>query len=281
MDTIPFKTLLDNAADKCGLLNPDGTIPMASARFLARSIETRMREGWRYYAWPSITLTEERAFRPIFSLGSNYALNDEVYDPETDGYYIAVEDGISGQAITDTSYWLPLTHFPKYVELRQEGRQPIGEVFSVTRKDPTISREPGAVPFSFSDWGVQFSAGAPNVVWICFRIPPPRFTVEAWTAGTYAQNRVVYYQQDCWLSLEDGNTETPSAESELWERQPVPAFLNAFVVSAVYADWLKDEGSTDKAVTERNDEALDLLADERNQFTRQQGQTQRYKVRVR
>jgi glycerol-3-phosphate responsive antiterminator len=56
--------------------------------------------------------------------------------------------------------------------------------------------------------------------------------------------------------------------------------LHDYLVAAVYGDWLKDDGQTDKSV-EQQSEAVDLLDGEIAQITQQQKQTQRYRVRVR
>jgi hypothetical protein len=282
--TVTFAEMLADCADPCGLLRANGTVANADAGFLARALQKRLRTGWRFYAWPSLTIVEERAFRPTYSMAANYALGDVVYDPDTDAYYEALQDGFSARAISDGAYWQPATEFAPYIELSGEGLSSIGEVLAVTNADPGVTRNPRRIDWTLSDYGVQFrSTGGLTKVWVQFRIPAPQFTTKLWTSGTYNRGDVRYYapKGDCYLSLADGNTATPGAtDDDSWERQIIPRFLHDYAVTAVHADWLRDEGQTDKAIEEESN-AEDLLIAERNQFTRQQGIPQRYKVRLR
>lgn len=287
MDLVTFKTLIDDCADRCGLLQADGSILLGNAGFVRRMIEKRLRQGWRFFAWPALCPVERRYYRPAYEGAATYNTGDEVWDGTTELYYRALADGVTGIAVSDATKWLPLNAeadppLNRYVALRQAGMTPIGEVFAATTGDPATSRNPGDVPHRLSDFGVQFGPDAPAFAWLHFRRTVPRFTLTAWSAGTHAADVLIYHAAtgDCWLSLEAGNTAAPGSDATKWEKQIVPAFLHDFVVEAVFADWLEDDGQTSKSASQDAD-AVDLLADERDQVTKQQGQTQRYRVRVR
>lgn len=282
MLTVSYLELLKDCADRCGLLTPEGDVPSVHAAFLTRMIQKRVRRGWRYFDWPDLCPVEARAFRPVHSLGTGYLLDDEVYDTVTDAYFVAIQDVPSGTPLADEAYWDSLTTFARYVARRQIGAAAIGEVLSATTRDPRTNQVAGSLAFTLNNQGVLFLPDAPTTVWLKFRLPAPAFTTESWTAGTYASGAVVYHAGECWLSLANDNTNTPGVEPDVvkWELQQVPEFLRHYATEAVYADWLQDDGQASKSSV-REEEAEELLAEERNQFTRTQGQPQRYAVRVR
>lgn len=292
MDTISFTETLKDCADKCGVLLGDGTVALSHAGFLVRSLNERMRKAWRYYAWPVTKLVEERAFRDLFELGLMYWLGAEVYDPETRGYYRAVADGFAGRPVADAAYWERMDGDGpdgrdgrgmelRYVALRQAGRTPIGEVFEATGSNPLVKGESRGIRFTLTSKGVQFEAWAPKTVWLQFREPAPQFTLTGWTAGVYPAGTLKLGDDgECYLAVASETDAVPGSDEGQWHLQAVPVFLHDYLVAAVYGDWLKDDGQTDKAV-EQQAEAVDLLDDEVAQITKQQRQTQRYRVRVR
>lgn len=278
--TIPFLSLLEDCADRCGLLTPEGTVPAVHAAFLARMIQKEVRHGWRWYEWPELTLTERRAYRPVWDAAAGYAAGEEVFFEDDETYYAANAVTSAGESpATTPAKWDAITvDFAKYVALNQSGLARIGEVLGVTVRDPRINRAPGTALFRLSDFGVMLAPDAPARVWVRFRLPTPKFTAIEWEDGTFAAGIVRYHNGDCWEALEATSSE-PGADAT-WALQVIPEFLHDYAVEAVYADWLDDDGQKAKSTLQRED-AEDMLADERNQFTRTQGQGQRYGVRTR
>lgn len=281
ISTVTFKALLDDCADRCGVLNGDGTIGSATAAFLIRMLQKRMRQAWRYYPWPDLTTIEQRQYRDSWASGTTYAEDDEVYGATQQAYYRSLQAGNIAHAVTDTAWWTPATELDRYITFTQTDQHQIGEPVEAYSQNPRVNRAALVVSFLRSSNGLQFDDRAPVRPWIAFRKPVPQFSGTAWSAGAYTAGRVIFYATDgeCYKALLNTSA-IPGTDNTIWELQPVPEIFHDFIVEAVWADQLDDDGQTDKTIAQ-NSVADDLLAEERNQLTKQQGQTQRYKVRVR
>jgi hypothetical protein len=181
-------------------------------------------------------------------------------------------------ATFDATKFGELKGLDKYIAYEQEamadGRpaRPIDAVKAVYRRDPRVfTNNPGRfsadgtngagafkIGFGTSDNGVQVDWRAPAVVWMQFRLRPPQFTTEKWlTLKAYDLADVVFYQGDCYRSLVGNNTSTPDGSAQ-WELVAFPFVLASFVKRAAFADELKAQKQTDRAVEELEEAQAEL-----------------------
>ena len=175
-----------------------------------------------------------------------------VRNPGDNRFYQCITTHTSGTTF-DPTKWGILTTFERYVSLDQAGKTPIGEVRRVSRSNPRTSpRYPGEVTFTVDDHGIMPAPMAGALVWVEFRLRPPVFTSEVYSAaGTYALGYPVYQPTttgECYVSLVDGNNgNTPETSPDKWVKQPMPYLIAEFVKWAACADLLRTGGDSVKA----------------------------------
>lgn len=281
--TVTFRKVLHGLAHMCGL-DPD-LLARTEAAALAEHLSNAAAEAWRYYDWPDAVLTEERALRPIFSLGGTYPLGTEVYAAEEGDYYVARQDS-TGHPLSDGAYWERVTNLRPSLNLVNAGDNPIGEVLGVWSSDPgTDTGETSAQGYGYYLDGrtVVFDSSAGNTVWIRFRLPPPRFTTEEWDEATlYQPGDRVFIDPACYLALDSaqGEDQGPLNGPDRWRVQEVPELLEQAIKRKAKAEWLSAEGQEDKAAR-HDSKAERALEDASGTLSTQQGQARTYAVAVR
>ncbi len=74
----------------------------------------RAQFGWESFFWPELTLCQQRYFAPVWNSTVAYAAGQQVYDPPTQAYYVALT-GSTNQAPSDVNgnpvlaYWALLS----------------------------------------------------------------------------------------------------------------------------------------------------------------------------
>ncbi len=279
MNTVTFKSVLDQVATKMGLDPAVNVLPSMAAAF-ATYLQTQIKNAWRSYDWPEIVLTEQRQYRPDYAAGTTYAAGAEVLGSDQ-VYYRSVQAANIGHALTNTAWWIPATDLDRYISLRQTGKTVIGEPLKAFRSNPATAKGACGIPFTRTVNGVQFATWCPPVIWLKFRLPAPRFSSVYYVAGaTYKAGDVRFWRDtgDCYQAASAGALGEPETDAA-WVIQPVPEFLEDYAVHAAYADALREDGQIDKANVEEA-RANGMLDDEKDQLQIQQGQTRRYKVRL-
>lgn len=281
MRTALFQDVLFYVASLCYGTSDD--LQQQHAVSLVRYLNTQVQTAWEEYPWPELVTVQQRFFRPAWSAGT-YTPGSEVYDPTTDAYWTAGPGGATSGDVPGTSAnWVADCPLDRYVGYDQAGMTPLGEVVAVWSQNPRTCPQALAVEYWLSDNGVQVGnwLGQPprTSVWVEFRLRPSQFTAIPWTAGTYAQGRVVYYAVDgnCYLALAS-TTATPGTDATKWQVVPLPYVLGKYAQQAVYAEWLKEDGQNDKAA--RESQAAELLLQRAMGQAVIQGQNSSYTVRA-
>jgi len=257
MRTVTFKSVLNGVAALMGIvaeqfLDADQTAATAA-------INTHVQRGWEWDFFPEWSPVERRAYRPIWNDSDTYAAGDEVFFEDDESYYTANSSPNTPAAgespSTDTDKWTALTSFARYVSLDQNGLTPIGEVDYICRNDPTINpSRPGVVPFDITYLGIVPSPRAGARIYVHFRLRPPEFTTTAWDADTsYANDDVIYRPTttgECYKAIAANSNQVPENNTASWVKVDFPYILARFVKHAAYADVLRGDDQTDKALAE-------------------------------
>lgn len=286
--TVSFLSLLRGTAHRCGL-DPDNLATTEAAAF-AEHLSVAAKKAWQHYDWPDCVRIEERSLKPEYDEAETYAAGDIVYGGETTGgYYTSAQADNTGQALTDTDWWTPTDPFALAFDLLAEGETPIGEVLNIYDADPdldgTSATGEKALPIGFrlSQTQVIMEPGAPNTVWLRFRLPAPRFTTTVWSSGaTYAAGDLIYYTDGhCYLVLATTSAgEDPADTPEKFRAQTLPLLFENAVKRLAKAEWLGSEEQEEKSIALQKlaegdlDDATKTLSDD-------QGQTRRYAVATR
>jgi hypothetical protein len=340
MNTVDGETILLGAGGLAGLSDEEVTGTEFTA--LRRSLSRRLRQGYRFAAWPELMRWETRYFRQVWTSVASYvagdevfhassqqyyqalrsssgqapadasdvvndaywalaatdynaddydasvayAVGDQVYYPTTDSFYQVHTAGVAGTAPTVTATWGILTRFDRYVAFAQTGRTVFRDVTGVTRLNPKFSGGglggSLALPFWISENGVQVNEAVASVV-IEWRLSAPQLTGSVWDEDkVYASGDQVYFTDPdndfvgnfftCNATTTAG--QNPRTTSAKWDVVELPQFLERFLIQALYADWLKGDRQTEKAVLEEG-AALQYLAEERMFLEGQQEQDHR------
>jgi len=207
----------------------------------------RMAEAWELCWWPLFMLTEERAFRDAWDIGTTYSENDEVYREDADGnreYYISLADAnLANAPESSTSDWSVLTNYDHSIPWNHAGQTRIGTPKAVWTKDPSIYADAMRCPFKVNAAGILVPPmGLPKrTVFIEFRLPAPVLSYDKNAATRpYKAGEACYGEAtlDSYLCLCD-NTGTALTDTATWERQTIPAFLlQAVSLLAAADEWL-------------------------------------------
>lgn len=266
MNTVKLRDVLNGIS---GLLGSD---PVTAGdpdhvAFIS-SINLHLKRAWKHDFWPEWTLCEQRPFRDTWT-AIGYVYGAQVYHTGTAKYWYASSDTIingyatSGTAVPGVSAkWLPLSGFTRYVARKQAGKTVIEAVNRICRNNPRLyPQRPGELRFDVTDLGYIPDARAGDLVWVEFRPPTPRFTATARdNAVVYAVGDLVYDEAagDCFKALQAaaGHAVTDAA---WWQKVDFPEALESFVVKASYADALRGDGQTAKALAESSNAELALI----------------------
>ena len=263
-------------------LDPLVNLAPDQAHEILASMDDRLRESWELYNFLEITETEERAFRDDYNSSLCYEAGAEVWDPCTRSYYVAVSSGVGGP-LTNPALWTPESKVsPARIPWFQIGKTPIGACFEAYTLNPYEELDAVEVPFVVSKEGLCFVVNeTPATVWINFRTPYRGLGMFDWDSSvTYAAGDAVIYGDDTYHSLIDGNlNKIPSTSADAWLIFQIPYVLARFVQQASFADSLVVNGQNEKAQAEES-KAYAYLSEEYDKQTIQQGQQQRFSVRI-
>lgn len=185
--------------------------------------------------------------------------------------------------------WGLLTPFQRYVAYDQtdvngNALTPIGELFTATDKDPRITTKVCRLPFTLTQAGFAFTQLHHNFafVWLKYRLQRPLLTGDVFDATqVYTSGRQVYYADPvtavgnfytCTATTTAG--QSPATTPGKWTLVALPYLFAEYLVQGGYADWLTQDGQTDKAAAVEGmcEQLLEMEADK---LQRQQGQVNR------
>lgn len=120
MRTIPYRTVLQHAAELSGRSYADGagSVVLSSddAVILRTLIGQAVRRAWTAQAWPETTLHSFRRFAQPWQASTGYSAGDRVYWFQSDAYFVALQSStgvqpttsVDGQEVTAAAHWFEL-----------------------------------------------------------------------------------------------------------------------------------------------------------------------------
>jgi len=152
----------------------------------------------------------------------------------------------------------PASH---YIPWAQTSQNVIDRAFKVFLVDPRAVDAPSDVPFRLDSGGVFCGFEHGTNVWLKYLPEPPFFTTAVWSATvTYAKYAgtadktlsVVYDPVTGWnyQSLQATNLNHAITDGAWWSQLAFPADNGDLIVHGAYADALREDGQTDKALAE-------------------------------
>ncbi len=257
MKTVNFRDdLLKPIAYELGIDPDSSDLNNDHAAAWTSFINRYVRQGWEAWDFPELDVTEERAFRPIWSsskqfrrVGLNNGQPDELlYIPDlvagNNPYYqvlsTAPTDPPVGTLPTNTTYFQPLVLVDKYIAYDQQCRQTIGRVIGIYGSNPRMFTNSSGVKTSFrrlsykpSEKGIDVHHTAKYTVWVKFQMVPSQFTSKQYSSTT------TYNKGDLAYDPTTGNvyravvvtTNNPPGSSS-WMVVPLPYTLQLFAIYA-------------------------------------------------
>ena len=232
-----------------------------------------------------------------YAAATDYAVGDSVFYPTDREYYTMHTNAGAGTVPTNASYWGKLSPFVKFIKYEQTGETKLGEIFTVTSKNPEANRAPTTLSFTLTDDGIlpEFDAG--SKVWLKFRPRHPVFTSTLYnnTTANYYVGDVVYDDGsaagaqntgECYV-CNTAHTNSPARtpdNTSYWTKQEIPKVISEYVKQAAYATCLMQDGQHEKGPL-IEEMSLNLLYAELDKVQNQQQQyrtifTQPLAVRV-
>ena len=206
--------------------------------------------------------------------GTSYSTGDTVYHDVGDRYYWCYVAHTSSGSITPTasSYWTELVPFDRYVSYEQTGETAIGEVLSVTKKDPRNFTANKEYSYTLSGTGVQVLDNI-NQVWLKLRKRRPELTGGNFsTSSAYASGDQVYFSGQFYNANQSTSAgESPTSASTKWDVVSIPSIFQSYLIRGTFADYLRAIGSNELAMPE-DVAAESVLMLEADKLYRQQGQ---------
>lgn len=264
MQTVKLRAVLDaiaglQGAEPYAVGEPDFISAVAS-------INRHIERGWQHDFWPEWAPTERRAFRDDWAAGTTYAAGAEVYFTTDDKYYsanVAPNNPAAGESpLTHPAKWTVVANLTRYIAMEQTGKTVIAEVKFLCKSDPDLyPTRRGEIPHTVTSLGIVPLATSGARVYVTFRKPAPQFTSTAWASATaYAVGNLVYDDAtgECYKAIQAGTGQAVTVAA-YWSRVEFPARLKNFVTIAAYADGLRGDDQTGKALAEAGQADLALI----------------------
>lgn len=212
-----------------------------------------------------------------------YVRGNQVYYPVTDRFYQLYAASSTGNLPTDASKWGVLTVFNRYVPYVQTGFTSIGDVIEVGRADPRVTTRDLPVNWWLSADGIQVQTNT-SFIWPTFKLRTIRLRGELWANGTsYSIGDQAYYDTGVVGNMYDciqATTSQPPTNTAFWTKTSIPLIFQRYLELGGYADWLRNDGQTDRADSTEFLAATEL-ANRSEELVASQGQRKRTVVKSR
>lgn len=259
-----FKSVFDGVVRRLGY-DPLKPVPSDIQRQVTEHINERISSAWNYWDWPDIAVTQERAFRPIWSATRQFKRSGDDGTPDeffylgdsfvaggnfgaNYGYYVvntsAVTDPPIGTLPTNTTYFTPMSIVDTYISKTQTCRRTMGMVLGVYASNPRLngSTREGLLSYRTSEKGIDvFDIGGPTV-FVHYQLPVSVFTILPWMNGkSYVEGNSVFFPQtgQCYLNIQATNNQPPTNPA-FWTLIPFPDIFANYCKTGAYADCLID-----------------------------------------
>jgi len=263
MRTVKFKSVFDRVVRLWGR-DPIAEIPQDMARAALDHINERVESVYGAWNWPEWELTEERAFRQIWTPTDQYkrvsdadGLPEEVYYLTNQLYYrvlaTAPTDPPVGTVPTDVTYWEQMTApIDTFIDYDQRCRRALGRVIGVYSSNPRANgccSSARGLSFHPSEKGIDVCcAGGLTTVFVKHMMPMPTYTIVPYVVGkSYVRADIVFDRttNECFQTV-DTTTDSPTVGST-WRWIPFLDKWATFVVQGAFSDCLTefDQGGND------------------------------------
>jgi hypothetical protein len=255
MRILQFKEVYDAILSRHGLDPLGDRVNHDTARAIVRHVNKRVREAWRFWDFPQLSHTEERAFRSIWNsdrqlrrVGENGQPDEIFFIPSMLYYRVkksAPSDPPIGTLPTDSTYFENLSPVQTYISYEQTCRRTMGPVLGVYGSNPQLN---GCDPYSLGlnfrphEKGIYLCCSAGPTVFVHYMLPPPKFTMVPYIEGkSYQPRSRVFYTStgECYRAIAPTTGQLPT-DTTYWALEALPAMLEDFVVPAAYADCLRE-----------------------------------------
>lgn len=264
MQTASIRSVLDGISALLGA-EPVTAGGPEHVSFIA-NLNRHLPRGWKHAWWSETLETELRAYRAAWAAGETYAAGAEVFFPADGGYYAAnsaPNNPAAGQSpATHPAKWAVPANFARYIALVQPGQTVIAAVKRVCRRDPRVyPQAPGELDFDLTGEGIVPDSRAGAQVWVEFQRVVPKFTAALYDAArTYAIGELCYDDAtgECYQASQVTVGNGPTALT-YWAKVGFPERLKTFIETACYADALRGDGQTAKALAEQGNADTQLI----------------------
>lgn len=298
MRTVSFQSVLELVAQKA---NGKAELGAEEAVSVTTRINEYLRECWERDAWPEWCPVEQRYYRETWGSRA-FSGGDEVYHADTDAYYHAEEDTVSGDIPGAGAPWFTVADweenggdpFRRYISLDQtqfgSTPTPIGTVLGLFQSDPRLKAGARRVDYTLTTEGIQVLRYSGTSVWVHFRKRPPEFTATVFDAlRSYTAGERVYFvgttegflDGECYECVTAATAgQSPQASPTKWSKIEFPYVLKHAVADFVFAELLEEDGQSDRAERRRS-KAEETLATEWTKSEAQQGLVRTFRVLTR
>jgi len=262
MRSTKFKGVFDKVVRLYGR-DPRKQVNSGISSAIVDHINDRVRTICQGWLWPEWVVTEERAFRPVWSSGEQYARVSSDGTPEEVfylgaayvvngdfgagyGYYrvkaTAPADPPVGTVPTNATYWEPMTTVDSFIAYNQRDRRSIGTVLDVYSRNPRVPTGSmgGRRRYSPSEKGIDVPGGGVTV-FITQKMPVPSYTLTPYVFGkTYVRADVVFdiATGECYQAI---NTTTAAVtDAAHWNWVPFLQVWEDYVTKGAFADALME-----------------------------------------
>jgi len=278
MRTVTYKSVLEGCAVRNGVIPSSSSYSPEYVQMLTEFINDRVREALEFTFWPELTLSEQRAFRDDWLVTTAYVTGDEVWDPTSEEYYIALQDNTGSTPASNPGDWGTDFTVSTLIEYEQDGKTPLGYIEGVYKDNPETCERPRGVAYVIAPTGVRvFDAGG-SQVYVRFMEREPIFTSVLWSASetnVIGDLRYDTASGECYKALLSSLNVTPVGNPATWEIIKFPWAFAAYVRwAAGEMDTLREDGQHGKAFA-LNEEAENRLMNAAEVGGRMQGSFER------
>ncbi len=221
---------------------------------LVDAVNNALQVGWEYSPeWPDLEMVQERPFRPYWSAGESYAIDDEVYETDADKYYIALTANSSARPSESPMSWQEIDELDKYLPWSMTGFWDMAICKGIYDQNPSAG---DVVSYLFNSdyhgcWPLNCDL---TTVWVRFRLNPPVLTLTEFDAAeTYSVGDIRYFPAtgDCYQALLDSDGDP------VWVKCDFPYFLRMYVPYAAAAELYGNDLETAGAMRSLADRELE------------------------
>jgi hypothetical protein len=237
----------------------DDLVQRQLAAALVSFLNRALTKAWRVFPWPDTVRLEQRFYRDAFVDGNIYSIGSEVYDPDTDAYYVAIVNNAASEP-TGADWALVGEDFEKKFTTYD-----MGEVLGVFDANPLTKLKAKEWDYQKQGDYVYVFPGAGTSVWVRYQTLPPKLTSTLYDpAAGASEGQYVFHGENSYLVLAGIPSGPLAWDAALiyMQLQQIPAVLARHVAHAAYADLLRGDGADGSVWGPEVAAANDLLLDE-------------------